>query len=144
MSRLAEVVISGHPDAKGKPRVALTADERLRILMWIDLNVPFYGTSQSRQSELRGCRQILPKGLDDVLKEVAARRGIKLPKMFFMRLDHPEKNPFLAVPLAKGDFASAADPDYQRILACFAGVQEALAQRNDVDFRTVMQACETK
>ncbi len=144
VSRLADVVISGHPDAKGKLRVALTADERLRILMWIDLNVPFYGTSQSRQSELRGCRQILPKGLDDVLKEVAARRGIKLPKTFFVRLDHPEKNPFLAVPLAKGDFASAADPDYQRILACFAGVQEALAQRNDVDFRTVMQACETK
>ncbi len=144
VSRLAEVVTSGHPDANGKPRIALSADERLRVLMWIDLNVPFYGTSQSRQPKLRGCRQILPNGLDGVLKEVAARRGIHLPKAFYVRLDHPEKNPFLAGPLAKGDFTAADDPDYQRILACFAGVQEALAQRNDVDYRTAMQACESK
>ena len=59
-----------------------------------------------------------------------------------MRLDHPERNPFLAVPLAKGGFASAADPDYRRILACFDGVQDALALRNDVDYRQVMQACD--
>ena len=144
VSRLAEVIISGHPDAKGKAQISLTADERLKILMWIDLDVPFYGTSQSRQPELRGCRQILPKGLDEVLKEVAARRGIKLPKTFFVRLDHPERNPFLAVPFASGEFGSVDDPDYQKILACFAGVQEALAQRNDVDFRNVMQACEAK
>jgi hypothetical protein len=141
VSRLAEVVISGHPDVNGKQRIALNASERLRILMWIDLNVPFYGTSQSRQPGLRGCRQILPNNLDAVLKDVAARRGIQLPKTFYVRLDHPEKNPFLAVPLAKGEFASETDPDYQRILACFSGVQEALAQRNDVDYRTVVQAC---
>jgi len=144
VSRLAEVVTSGHPDAKGKKRLALSAGEKLRILMWIDLNVPFYGTSQSRQPELRGCRQILPQGLDEVLKEVAARRKIDLPRTFYVRLDHPAKNPFLAEPLAKGEFASAADPDYQRILGCFAGVREALAQRNHVDFRTVIQACDNK
>ena len=144
VSRLAEVIISGHPDAKGRHQVSLSADERLRILMWIDLDVPFYGTSQSRQPELRGCRQILPKGLDEVLKEVAARRGIKLPKTFYVRLDHPERNPFLAVPFASGEFGSEDDPDYQKILACFAGVQEALALRNDVDFRNVMQACDGK
>jgi hypothetical protein len=144
VSLLAEVVTSGHPDAKGKKRLALSAGEKLRILMWIDLNVPFYGTSQSRQPELRGCRQILPKGLDEVLKEVAARRKIDLPRTFYVRLDHPAKNPFLAEPLAKGEFASANDPDYQRILACFAGVQEALAQRNHVDYRTVIQACDNK
>ncbi|MCX6866834.1 MAG: hypothetical protein NTV46_11585, partial [Verrucomicrobia bacterium] len=143
-SRLAEVVISGHPDDKGKKRLALSAGEQLKILMWIDLNVPFYGTSQSRQPELRGCRQILPKDLDKVLKEVATRRNINLPRTFYVRLDHPEKNPFLAVPLAKGEFASANDPDYQQILACFAAVQEALAQRIDVDFRTVIQASTNK
>jgi len=107
-------------------------------------NVAFYGTSQSRQPELRGCRQILPQGLDEVLREVAARRKIDLPRTFSVRLDHPAKNPFLAVPLAKGEFASTADPDYQRILACFAGVREALAQRNHVDYRTVIQACDNQ
>ena len=144
VSRLAEIVISGHPDAKGTKRLALSANERLKILMWIDLNVPFYGTSQSRQPELRGCRRILPKDLDKVLNEIAARRKINLPRTFYVRLDHPEKNPFLAVPLANGEFASADDPDYQQILACFAGVREALAQRNDVDFRTVIQTSANK
>lgn len=135
VSRLAEVVISGHPDAKGEKRFDLTADERLRILMWIDLNVPYYGTSQSLQPALRGCRQILPAKLDEVLKEIAARRGMELPRTFYIRLDHPEKNPFLAVPLAKGGFSSTSDPDYQRILACFEGVPAALEQRIEVDYR---------
>jgi hypothetical protein len=142
VSRLADIVIAGHPDAQGARRVALSADERLRLLLWIDLNVPFYGTSQSRQPELRGCRRILPKNLDETLKEIAARRRIELQATFFVRLDHPEKNPFLAVPLAKGAFASRDDPDYRKILACFDGVQDALALRNDVDYRQVLMACE--
>jgi hypothetical protein len=49
VSPLADLVINGHPDEKGEKRIDLTDDERLRILMWIDLNVPYYGTSQSRQ-----------------------------------------------------------------------------------------------
>lgn len=143
VSKLADTVIAGHPDAKGVKRVALSKGEQLKLLMWIDLNVPFYGTSQSRQPELLGCRGIQPKGLDETLKDVAARRGILLPTTFFLRLDHPEKNPFLAEPLAKGAFPSAADPDYRRILACFDGVQEALTQRTDVDYRKVIGgACE--
>jgi len=142
VSKLADAVISGHPNAQGRKRVNLSYGDRLKILMWIDLNVPFYGTSQSRQPELRGCRRVLPKGLDETLKEVAARRKIELPTTFFVRLDHPEKNPFLAIPLAKGAFASRDDPDYRKILACFDGVQEALALRNHVDYRQVMQGCE--
>jgi hypothetical protein len=140
VSRLAEVLISGHPDAKGRQRIKLSADEQQRVLMWIDLNVPYYGTSQSRQSELRGCRQILPPDLDKVLAEIGTRRGIELPRTFHVRLDHPEKNPFLAIPLAKGDFPSTDDPDYLRILDCFAGVSQALEKRIDVDYRTVIQA----
>ena len=140
VSRLAEVVVSGHPDSKREKRIALSAGDRLKILMWVDLNVPFYGTSQSRQPELRGCRQILPKDLDAVLKEVASRRGIALPRTFYVRLDHPEKNPFLALPLANGAFASVADPDYRKILSCFEGVQDALAMRIDVNYRNVITA----
>ena len=144
VSRLAEVVVSGHPDSKGEKRLALKAGDRLKILMWIDLNVPFYGTSQSRQPELRGCRQILPKDFDAVLKEVASRRAIALPRTFYMRLDHPEKNPFLAVPLAKGAFASVDDPDYRKILSCFDGVQDALAKRIDVNYRNVIGSCDVR
>lgn len=140
VSPLADLLISGHPDEKGKPRVKLDADEMLRVMMWIDLNVPFYGTSQSRQPDLRGCRRIVPENLDAVLDEVAKRRGIELPRTFYVRLDHPEKNPFLAVPLRRGDFTGADDPDYRRILQCFEGVPKQLEQRIDVDFRDVIQA----
>jgi len=138
VSKLANVVISGHPDKKGKKRVTLSAGDQLKIMMWIDLNIPFYGTSQSRQPDLRGCRKIMPEDLDKTLKEVESRRGIKLPRTFYVRLDNPEKNIFLAEPLAKGIFKSADDPDYQRILSCFDGVQEQLKLRNYVDFRKVL------
>jgi Hydrazine synthase alpha subunit middle domain len=137
-SPLADILIDGHPDEKGVKRIDLSAGERQRILMWIDLNVPYYGTSQSRQPELRGCRQIVPENLDAVLDEISTRRGFDLPRTFFVRLENPEKNPFLAMPLAKGQFTSTADPDYRRILECFNGVSEALAERIDVDFRKVL------
>ncbi len=140
VSPLADLVINGHPDAKGEKRISLSASERQRILMWIDLNVPYYGTSQSRQPDLRGCRQVVPENLNAVLDEISKRRGIELPRTFFIRLDHPEKNPFLAIPLARGNFAAKEDPDYQRILECFKNVPQALEQRIDVDFRMVIGA----
>ena len=139
-SQLADLVIGGHPDEKGEPRINLTDDEQLRILMWIDLNVPYYGTSQSRQPALRGCRQIVPDNLDAVLDEISTRRGFELPRTFFIRLENPQHNPFLAVPLARGDFVSVDDPDYRRILACFKEVPAALEQRIDVDYRKVIGA----
>jgi hypothetical protein len=139
-SPLADLIIAGHPDAEGRKRLDMTAAERQRILMWIDLNVPFYGTSQSRQPDLRGCRQIVPENLNEVLAEVTKRRGFELPRSFFIRLDRPERNPFLAIPLKRGDFRSTADPDYERILGCFDGVQEQLEDRIHIDYRTVIQA----
>jgi hypothetical protein len=140
VSPLADLVIHGHPDEKGEKRIDLSAAERQRILMWIDLNVPYYGTSQSRQPDLRGCRQIVPENLDAVLDEISKRRGFDLPRTFFIRLENPEKNPFLAIPLARGDFASTGDPDYQRIMECFKDVPAALEERIDVDYRKVIGA----
>lgn len=139
-SPLADLLIAGHPDEDGNPRLRMDADELQRILMWIDLNVPYYGTSQSRQPGLRGCRRIVPEGLDAVLEEISKRRGFELPRTFYVRLDRPERNPFLAVPLERGDFTGADDPDYQKILKCFEGVQQQLKNRIDVDFRDVIQA----
>jgi hypothetical protein len=140
VSKLADLIIGGHPDERGEKRVDLTDDERLRILMWIDLNVPYYGTSQSRQPDLRGCRQILPENLDAVLDEISQRRGFELPREFFVRLENPQHNRFLRVPLERGDFTSTEDPDYQRILDCFKNVPAALEMRIDVDYRKVIGA----
>ena len=74
-SRLAEVVLNGHPDAHGKPQVTMAADERQAILSWIDCNVPYYGEGRSSHIQLRGCRQITyAPEFQKLFAETAARR----------------------------------------------------------------------
>ena len=148
-SKLADVILSGHPDQDGKPRVKLNDAERRRILAWIDLNVPYYGTSETSHPELPGCRQVYPKDLDKVLADVGQRRcaechaGGKVPRREWTRVTHPELNPFLLAPLAKAEggtekcgravFRDTQDPDYQAILQTFRPVQEMLAARPRTD-----------
>jgi len=141
-SKLAEVILSGHPDQKGKPRHEMDPKSRRRVLAWIDLNVPYYGTSETAYPDNRGCRQIVPSGLDGALAEVAKRRcaechgGGKIPRREWIRITEPELNPFLVAPLAKSAggsekcgkaiFPDKNDPDYQKILAAFKPVEETL------------------
>jgi len=148
-SKLAEVVLSGHPDEDGKPRHEIDEASRRRVLAWIDLNVPYYGTSETAYPELRGCRQIVPAGLQGVLTEVARRRcaechnGGKIPRREWTRITEPELNPFLVAPLAvaaggsercgKAVFKDKNDPDYQAILATFKPVTEMLAKTPRMD-----------
>ncbi|MBI5835265.1 MAG: hypothetical protein HZB16_23405 [Armatimonadetes bacterium] len=141
-SRLADIVIGGHAGADGQARVKLEAGERQRILSWIDLNVPYYGTSETAYPLAVGCRRIYPAGLDKVLADVRQRRcaschAQSLPRPVWTRLDRPELNGFAAAPLAKAQggsgkcgqavFAGTSDPDYQAILAVFAPVRQQLA-----------------
>jgi hypothetical protein len=153
-SRLAELVLAGHPDARGKPRVNLTDAEKRRIFAWIDLNVPYYGTSDSNHRDRRGCRQMWPADFDRVFQEVTARRcaechqpndqGIAtVPRKWYLRIEQPEKNPFLLAPLAveaggtefcdRAVFESTDDPDYQALLAVFRPIQQLLANQPRLD-----------
>ena len=140
VSKLSQIVASGHPRKDGTPRVRLTDDERLRIHMWIDLNVPYYGTSQSRQNDLRGCRRVLPPSLLAVKADIEKRKGVKLPHQFFVRYDRPDRNPWLKEGLAKGIFTGTDDPDYRRLLDEIEKARSMLDLRNDVDIREVIGA----
>lgn len=161
-SKLAQVVLSGHPDKDGKPRIQLDDKSRRRILAWIDLNVPYYGTSETAYPEKPGCRQILPEGLDRVLSEVGQRRCAachaqgKFPRREWVRITEPEFNPFLMAPLARSAggsqkcgqavFADKNDPDYQAILAVFRPVEEILRRRPRMDMpgaRPAPDVCRT-
>jgi len=73
-SLLAHVIDQGHPDEDGKHRVNLTWDEKARIYAWLDLNVPYYGTSHSNYTERRGCRQQLPDDFTTLIANVGKRR----------------------------------------------------------------------
>jgi hypothetical protein len=148
-SKLAELVLSGHPDEQGKRRVEMDASSIHRILAWIDLNVPYYGTSETAYPERIGCRQIYPEGLDRVLSDVAARRCAachvegKIPRREWTRITEPELNPFLVAPLAReaggsqrcgtAVFPNREDPDYQAILSTFAPVERLLRERPRMD-----------
>jgi len=147
-SKLAEIIRSGHPDKNGKPQVDVPDEDRRRVYLWIDLNVPYYGTSASNHPRRMGSRRMLPPELEPVLKEVAARRCVNchaagVPRKFYTRMLKPEDNSFLLAPLAKSAggteacgrpiYRSTADPDYRKILAVFSPVQELLRQHPRAD-----------
>jgi hypothetical protein len=145
-SELGDLVLSGHPDADGNPRVKLEPAEQRRIFAWIDLNVPYYGTSLFTHGDRRGCRSLAPTDLEPKLKEVALRRcaschdgGKKIPRRAWVRVTNPELNGFLSAPLARAAggaerckeavFASKDDPDYRAILKLFDPVHELVKRK---------------
>jgi hypothetical protein len=130
-SPLAELIRNGHPDENGKKRFEMDDESRRKIFAWIDLNVPYYGSSETSHPDLLGCRRIYPSNLDVVLNEVAVRRCAGchsdgnvyrtnwmrrtqnqyqfpqensrgiVPRRTWVRITEPELNPFLLAPLAK-------------------------------------------
>jgi hypothetical protein len=148
-SKLANLILSGHPDTKGQARVVMPKPEQRRVLAWIDLNVPYYGTSETSHPETVGCRRIYPSDLDRTLAEVVQRRCADchdngaIPRQFWTRIQNPHLNDFLLAPLAreaggteacgKPVFASPLDPDYQAILSTFEPVHAALRERPRTD-----------
>lgn len=147
-SRLAEIVLSGHPDADGKPRFAMDRAARRRVMAWIDLNVPYYPTSLSNHYQRKGCRHMMPDDLESVLDAVAARRCASchasgIPRTFYTRIFKPEDNNFLSAPLARSAdgteacgkpvFLSKDDPDYRALLSTFEPIQALLQQRPRLD-----------
>lgn len=162
-SRLADVILAGHPDRDGKPRVDLSEAERRRILMWIDLNVPYYGTADTAHPDLPGCRQIYPAELTAVMNDVFERRCIgchesqreTMAKSWTprtarwrgdalgVRIERPELNAFLLAPLAEDAggtgrcsaavFASTSDADYQSVLDTFLPVHALIRKTPRMD-----------
>ncbi len=142
-SRLAEILRTGHPDEAGKPRIDVPEADRRRVYLWIDLNVPYYGTSASNHPGRMGSRRMLSPELAPVLAAVATRRCASchesgVPRTFYTRMLKPENNAFLLAPLARDAggteacgravFPSKDDPDYRRILEVFGPVQDLLEQ----------------
>ncbi|HUT01318.1 MAG TPA: hypothetical protein VM031_02595 [Phycisphaerae bacterium] len=153
-SKLVQQTLAGHGDKQGKPRVKLDRRELRRIMAWVDLNIPYYGTSRSNYPRRMGCRRLLPPDLDGVLQAVARRRcaschdkdargRVKVPRTFYTRITRPEDNNFLLAPLAKSAggtqrcgkavFASKDDPDYRAILKTFEPIGRMLKDKPRMD-----------
>ena len=154
-SLLATVIRDGHKDKDGKNMVEVTDIEKRAVYAWLDLNCPFYSSSDSTYRDNPGCRQILPPDLVSIFKEVSGRRCVSChkqpnplsiysyPGCFAVRLDHPENNLFLKAPLAKSAgglgtcgkpvFADTNDPDYRKLRDCFKPLKEQLAKQPRLD-----------
>jgi hypothetical protein len=50
-SPLADLILSGHRGKDGKPRVSMDEASRRIVMLWMDLNVPYYGSMTSEQEE---------------------------------------------------------------------------------------------
>ena len=159
VSKLADVVLSGHPDADGKPRIQVDEKGRRRIFAWIDLNIPYYGTADTAHPELPACRQMLPRDLRRVMDDVYARRcnachterklRVATPWRghawgeIGIRIENPQLNTFLLAPLAKAAggtercgqavFTSPEDPDLQAVLKTFEPIQQLMRDRPRMD-----------
>jgi len=148
-SLVAELIRSGHLDEDGQARVEMDDTSRRRVFAWIDLNVPYYGSSETAYPKMVGCRRIYPTELDKTLAEVAARRCAechaegKIPRREWTRVTDPGLNPFLVAPLAEAAggsekcgrpiFESKDDPDYEAILAAFKPVEAMLSITPRID-----------
>ncbi len=149
-SKLAEIIRTGHPDEDGKARIDVPDEDRRRVYLWLDLNVPYYGTSSSNHKARLGSRRMLPLDLDSTLNEVAARRCASchdagIPRTFYTRVMNPEDNNFLLAPLSKeaggtqrcgrSVFLSKDDPDFQKILKTFDPIRKLLKERPRADMK---------
>ncbi len=147
-SKLAQLILSGHPDEKGTPRVQMDDASKRRVFAWIDLNVPYYGTYEMDNPNAEGGRRVYLRELDGVLKQVSERRCASChktgaPSRGFVRITKPELNDFLLAPLAKSAggrescgkavFQSQDDPDYQVLLKLFDPIRLALQSRPRMD-----------
>jgi hypothetical protein len=154
-SLLAQIIQTGHKDGKGMARVKLSEAEKLKVYMWIDLNVPYYGGSNSNYQENRGCRQQIPPGFADVFKDMVARRCagchtqdrnddvFSYPNQFALRIDNAELNPIFRAPLSTGAggsgkcgtvvFRNKRDKDYRKLLGTFEELARNLEIRPRMD-----------
>jgi hypothetical protein len=148
-SKLAQVVLTGHPDKDGQPRFEMDVKSRRRVLAWIDLNVPYYESSETAYPDNQGCRRIYPADLDKTLSDVARRRCAvchengKIPRRVWTRITRPELNDFLLAPLARSAggtercgrpiFSDKGDADYRAILKTFDAVQAMLRKTPRMD-----------
>lgn len=73
--KLAKMLLAGHPDKDGRPRVQLDRDSFQRIVDWLDLNAQFYGDYSFNRVE---DQPPLPEGEKALRQAVAKRFGTEL------------------------------------------------------------------
>jgi hypothetical protein len=122
-SALAPMLLDGHKDPDGKPRVRLDRQSLQRILDWLDLNAQFYGDYSFNRAESRATSE---EGEQALRAAIAKRFGPDLagqPLAALVNVTFPEESRILKAPLPEkaggwgqiqeGAFAGTDDPAYR-------------------------------
>ena len=124
--RLGKMLLDGHKDKAGKPRVKLDAESFQRIVDWLDLNGQFYGDYSFNRIEDCGPD---PDGEKALREHIRLKFGEKLAAQPFESLVNiamPGESRILQAPLAgqaggwgqiTPGWSAATDPGYQEMTA---------------------------
>lgn len=120
--RLAPLLLAGHPDENGAPRVNLDRESFAQIVDWLDANAGYYGDYSWNKPEWRGTR---PEGERALRESIRGRFGPALAERPFAALVNvalPEESWILKAPLAaetggwgllpKNAWRDTSDPNY--------------------------------
>jgi len=147
VSRLTRLLEAGHHD------LALTEEERLRLVNWIDANAVYY---DRYEADAYPNRRIFSGEIRKKLDEVLARRchschgkGDGQFDTWALSINRHDvrRSRALAAPLTQAAggwgrcdgpvFADAGDPDYQALLEAFGQLDEALRKRPREDLLSI-------
>ena len=140
-SRLAKMLLDGHKDNQGKPKVRLDRESFQRIVDWLDLNAQFYGDYSFNRPERQ---PPLREGVEALRERIEERFGRELanqPLAALVNVALPAASRILKAPLAekaggwgqieRNGFSSTKDPGYREMLKLVRGSITPIA-RHDV------------
>ena len=140
--RLTRMLLDGHPDKAGKPKVKLDRDSLQRIVDWLDLNAQFYGDYSFNRLETQ---KPVSAGEKALRQAVARRFGTKIAEQPFAALVNlalPSESRILKAPLAekaggwgqrfpRGAWANTGDLTYKHMVKLVEACLPELA-RHDI------------
>ncbi|MBL7219781.1 MAG: hypothetical protein ISS69_06695 [Phycisphaerae bacterium] len=99
--KLAGMLLAGHPDKKGKPKVQLDPPSLRRIIDWLDLNAPFAGMYSFNRPENRTIDPAGEKALREHIKKTFGEKLSAQPIAALVNIAEPDASRILMAPLAK-------------------------------------------
>lgn len=138
--RFAQLLLQGHPDENGKPRVQLDQASLARIIDWLDVNAVYYGDYSWNKSEWREASPADERALRAYIRRRFGPDWAERPFAALVNVALPDESRILRAPLAtqaggwgllpQQGWTDTADPDYQRLRQL---VDAAIAPLKQVD-----------
>ena len=136
--RLAQLLLRGHPDENGKPRVQLDRESFGRIVDWLDVNAVYYGDYCWNKPEWREASPAGERALRAHIRNRFGPAWAEQPFAALVNVALPDESRILRAPLAtqaggwgllpQHGWTDTADPDYQRMRQLVAAAIAPLKQ----------------